>query len=441
MKKIFLKLLIITISIFIGIVIYFYFSYPIVFQPQNIETFHPEKSKEQNQILSATQVNEDIQNLISVVESTHPSFLNNISDNYYSAKTDLLSYCDNSVTVQKLQYEISKYLSSLNDLHTCAIQQISLNRELNVKWQYIDDKLYLLDQDNLSKKEVLKIGNVPIQKVIQEILCLYPAENIFGINYNIEFYSKQESFLKNIGIQNTDMVEIQYVENNQVLTLDCQYIFLNNARRSYTEKLSENLVYISLSDFNNTTLFQNILNQIQTYIIQGVDHYIIDVRNNPGGKYEMVKKLLAVFDVEPLPTYSILTRFSPLASEKYGYIRKKGSVLQKGNNTIIQDLRKQIYILIDESSASAAQALAVSLQDANAATIIGRPSSNNTSFYGNAAPFQLKNSKIVFQVSTSYYIRPDKDKIDKLQLESDIYVERKDDILETALKYIKEGSK
>src|SRR5699024_3715489 len=145
------------------------------------ETFHPEKSKEQNQILSATQVNEDIQNLISVVESTHPSFLNNISDNYYSAKTDLLSYCDNSVTVQKLQYEMSKYLSSLNHLHTCAIQQISLNRELNVKWQYIDDKLYLLDQDNLSKKEVLKIGNVPIQKVIQEILCLYPAENIFGI--------------------------------------------------------------------------------------------------------------------------------------------------------------------------------------------------------------------------------------------------------------------
>lgn len=107
MTKKVLKLLMVTVIIFIGIIAYFYFNYAVVFQP-SIKAFQPENGKDESQILSAIQVNEDIQELISVVEDTHPNFLKTVSDKYYSAKQDLLGYWGNSMTVGKLQYEISK---------------------------------------------------------------------------------------------------------------------------------------------------------------------------------------------------------------------------------------------------------------------------------------------------------------------------------------------
>ena len=80
--------------------------------------------------------------------------------------------------------------------------------------------------------------------------------------------------------------------------------------------------------------------------------------------------------------------------------------------------------------------LAVWVSDGNLGKIIGRPSSNMPSNYGNVLNFQLKNSKLLGQISHTKWIRPDISKNKEMVLEPDIYVEYGDDILERAIDYI-----
>ena len=58
-----------------------------------------------------------------------------------------------------------------------------------------------------------------------------------------------------------------------------------------------------------------------------------------------------------------------------------------------------LHVLTNENTFSSAQMLAVWVSDGDLGTLVGRPSANSPSSYGDVVRFQLKNSKILGQVS------------------------------------------
>ena len=77
--------------------------------------------------------------------------------------------------------------------------------------------------------------------------------------------------------------------------------------------------------------------------------------------------------------------------------------------------------------------LAVWISDGNLGAIVGRPSSNKPSSFGDIICFQLENSKLKGYVSHKKWIRPDINKDKEDILEPDIFVEYGEDSVKTII--------
>ena len=99
---------------------------------------------------------------------------------------------------------------------------------------------------------------------------------------------------------------------------------------SQAELIEEDTAYIYLSGFSDSIYFQNVLEHIEQYKNDGIKNYIIDVRKNAGGEYELVQALLEAVGVKA-PEYDRIIRFSPFAQQQKGYFRTRGTLRIKGS--------------------------------------------------------------------------------------------------------------
>jgi C-terminal processing protease CtpA/Prc len=67
----------------------------------------------------------------------------------------------------------------------------------------------------------------------------------------------------------------------------------------------------------------------------------------------------------------------------------------------------KVYVLTSNQTFSSATMFSVYLQDNGFAKVIGEPSGNSPSAYGDVLTFQLPNSKLMFQTTFKYFKRPD----------------------------------
>jgi len=419
-----------------GFFIYIYFTQPIASNDMNKFVAHGYRVADD--ILTEEEVEEDIESIIDIMESTHPIFLEEVPEKYSILKTELLSSSNKSMTVGELQSRISKYLSSIDDGHTF----INWNEEglLDVNWKYNDGKLVLLDKNNkLTDNVVIKIGDVDIDIIIKIIKDTFPAENYVAEYRNIENYSRGKVLLESAGVEVGKDITLVVQNNGGEEISKVEFTGKDRdkglERIIYINKIDNNTAYIRLGICEVNTSLEKVVQDIGKYLNEGTSNFIIDVSNNPGGNSEASSMILEALKLRT-GNYGGVTRFSPLAKEQRGYLRKSGNITFESSNEVVGNDDINLYVLTNETTFSSAQMLAVWVSDGELGTLIGRPSSNMPSCFGDILQFQLQNSKIVGQISHKKWTRPDKSKDNERVLEPDIYVEYDDDLLEKALKEI-----
>lgn len=431
-------MIIISITIIIGIIIYSYFNFIIrIYEPL---PFKMSDLRQEETKLSEKEVEEDIEYLIKIIEDTHPIFLEEVPEEYYKSKQELICLTNKSksMTVGNLEYYISKYLSSIKDGHTKV--EWSNQKILNINFNYINGKLYLLDEEsNITNKFITKIGNLKIDNIINKLLSTFPSENYWGEVANIENYIGDKLFLENIGINCNEKVLITYMEEKEEknIRVDFKYraIYNNIIYSKIIEESKEKIAYIRLGICQQGTQFDTVLDDVERYKEIGIENYIIDITGNTGGQQVVSEKLLEALGLK-IGNYGTIIRFSQLSQERKGYLRKNGYSKYDGNNNSYNKDNINLYVLTDEFTFSAAQLLAVIVKDGNLGKIVGRPSGNNTLIYGDVEPIQLPNSRIIIYISTGKWLRPDKSKRNEMILFPDIYVPKNKSILDMAIKDI-----
>lgn len=161
--------------------IYFYNKYPIV-----IHEPRPYKFKYNTVLdkkLSKVEVKEDREQIIHIMEKTHPIFLEDVPKKYYYEKENFKKETNRSMYVYEFQLVLSKYLSSIEDGHTRII--MNNTKYLDIDWKYSDGKLILLDDNKrLTDKVVIEINGVKVDKVTHFIKDLFPEENYVAESRN-----------------------------------------------------------------------------------------------------------------------------------------------------------------------------------------------------------------------------------------------------------------
>ncbi len=171
---------------------------------------------------------------------------------------------------------------------------------------------------------------------------------------------------------------------------------------------------------------------VKAAIEDGSKRVIIDVRDNHGGDSNACKYLLEALGMEP-GSFGSLMRYSPMAHKEYGYYQTHGSYTQKGSNEVVKNPKVELFIITNKVTFSSAQWMATWVKDGKLGTIVGQPSSNKPSSYGDVLNFQLPNSKLIGAISYKKWIRPDQTKNDEPVLEPDIFVETGMDPVEVIL--------
>jgi C-terminal processing protease CtpA/Prc len=139
------------------------------------------------------------------------------------------------------------------------------------------------------------------------------------------------------------------------------------------ERLDGNIGYIEYTGFpEGNKSAQQILDATMNFV-SNTNALIIDLRNNQGGDGKMVELFLSYFFDNKIKLSESYTRYNDRATKSY--------TMQKVNGK--KYLNKRVYILVNNKTISAAEALAYNLQQNKIATIIGAPT------YGAANPVKV----------------------------------------------------
>lgn len=392
-----------------------------------------------NTILTQNQIQADAQQLISIVESTHPAFaLKTVPAGYTAAKKTFLSDTARSMTVDDFSWLASAYMTSLEDGHT----HLFLNEAaaLNVSWVADGSNLYLLDENgHLTGRLVTAIGGVSVNQVFQTVAQYFPAENQAGSDANDTADSLNQNVLTLAGIDcSTGHITLTVQDGGQTTTQDVVFASNNSTTAQNTPIITSTTIgdvfYVDLNACEPGTEVDNTVARLKQAVAAGTSKVIIDVRDNGGGNDQVCKNLLSAMGMKA-PQFGAYIRYCALARANGVTIFQKLFETKANVSTAKQNPNISLVVLTNANTFSSATSLGIWAQDGKLGKVIGQASGNSPTNYGNAATFQLTNSCLYGQISFTRWTRPDT-KADQKTLQPDVVVPVGGDALQVALSYL-----
>lgn len=439
-KKIWIPLFIVLAALLVAAGVFAYFKPPIMFRINYPEL--PEDLPVET-ILTARQIEEDREKMIASVENIHPYFLlEEDLSGYEAAKEKYISRATGEMTVGDFRIATAEYLCFFRDGHTGA--KWYEDKFLDIPWKYQEDGLYLL-ADYVTDEETVKlrvetIGGVEIEDIFAQIDKIRPAENEIAHIQNYENFAGGENILLSLSAEiRDDKTVVSFSDGSQQ-----EYFFVNPYAEvaDDTETIVMNSCYMQddvfIVDFNVCEMneeLESIASQMEAAVKDGTTKFIIDARGNGGGNSDACVRLLNALGMEA-PQYDMFVRYSKEAAKQNGYIWKNGQVCYEGADTGKANENISLVVLCDRVTFSSATMLLVFVRDAGLGTIIGEPSSNMPSAYGDIIYFTLDNSHVWGTISHKRFIRPDGEN-EECMLIPDIQTES-GEAFEAAMEYLSE---
>ncbi len=402
-----------------------YFFVPISFGNHSSDFQAPE-SLPMDTLLTKEQVQEDRDQMITYIEHIHPYFVaEEDMTAYYTAKENYLAQTADAMTIGEFQVETGEYISFFGDGHT--VFYWPEEEWLYVPWEYRDGRMYLkedtdttsgMDSTEQENKYITYIGGIAIEDILALITRMVPAENEMAQQKNFENYADGKNLLTFLGAD----VKEQAADDGS-LANPVQYVtvlFSDGTAEEFTFKApsggqneADNAWYweedIFVVDFNvcvDDNNLKQIAKELEKAVKAGTKKVMIDVRGNGGGNSNACKRLLSAMGMKA-PEYGMLIRFSEEAAAQNGYLRKSDSIQFTGSSRSKSNENVELVVLSDRKTFSSAAMLLVWVRDGGLGTIIGEPSINRPSHYGDIIYYKLENSHIWGTISHKQFIRPD----------------------------------
>lgn len=348
---------------------------------------------------------------------------------------------ENNVNVKTPPSELDEFVESYNNIVNGYVEEVDkkglIDAAISGMYNYLGDEYstYINESDASDFEEQLKgeyegVG-IEITTLIDENEKQYvqinrtfkdsPAEKAGLKNGDIILkvdgveMNDSSAVADTIKKGNKESYEITYKRDGKeyTVTLKREKVFIN----SVSGEVHENVGYIKLETFSATTKDQ-IIKHLDSFD-NNVESLVIDVRSNTGGYLDTASEVSDLFIEKGKVLYQIKER-----NDKTTKFKARNGVYRKFN---------KIVVLINEGNASASEILALALRDSASATIVGVKS------YGKGTVQEastLKSGSMV-KYTTSYWLGPDGESINKVGIKPDIEVEGESEQLESAIKAAK----
>ena len=400
-------------------------------------------------VLQPAEMLEDFGYLVSTIEEVHPDPYSKIGRSEWESRRDTLqALLAEPLSAAEYYIVLSSLVTLVGDAHTILLFD-ETDQGLAVTFEWLEEGLAIAeDYGEFQKGDlVLGIGDQSPQELLERIEGIVSSENIYRVKDESTRHLRRRPVLEHLGLIQTDSVLFTVERDDKILEIGAHFevklpglkersaAMLAGRHNWYVERES-NLGVFNLVVCVDDEVFRRDVEHFFAAVQEaGIDNVAIDLRQNIGGQSRVVESFLRHLPITSYVTYGTTIRYSQQAAERMGMRRTRGTSVFPPSARRIESVntpyRGNVFVLIGNRTFSAGNWIAVVFYDNDLGTIIGEPTGNAPSSFGDMISFQLPNTNFVLGVSYKYFTRPDpsNDPQDSLSPHVPINITR-DDLIE-----------
>lgn len=367
-----------------------------------------------------------------------------ISSTFFGVFCGLLVYnnydkiTSNQVTLTE-DGKFDEFIESYNNIMNSYVQDVDedklIESAIEGMYNYLDDdySIYMDEETTETLNEQLHgeysgIGveitmNDNNEVVIKRVFSDSPAleaglkegDILIGLD-GVDLTGKDTAyFADTVKGSNKKSFDVTYKRDGKTytVTIERKLVLID----SVSSKEYGNVGYIQITTFSGTTKKQ-VENKISEFS-KNIDSVVIDLRNNTGGY------LSAAYDTSDL--------FIEKGKTIYQLKDKNGKITKYDAKDGVKREFKKIGVIINGSSASASEILALALKESANATIMGSKSYGK----GTVQETSTLSSGAMVKYTTAYWLSPNGNSINEKGIEPDVKLTDNSQIINNAIEAIK----
>ncbi len=362
--------------------------------------------------LTPNAMKKDTDYFIKTLKENHPEMKDG-QTNYDNIINGIYEKIRKPMNAEDFYWTLNTLNVALKDGHThFSVDQVNRDCIDLPSLEWTSDGLIAKENKAFIKSgdKIISIGGMAPTELLKSLDNLIPAEIEEWVKANTMVIAKG-MFLRRLNlVDKNNNVIISYERNSKIAIGD---MHLHQCGDSAFESIKKNISYAAsrklkwrIDKANNLGIitintcpngkeyiegFRDFFSAVNENKIKNV---AVDLRKNDGGSSTVINQFLSFIDIQ-----------------NYMYI---GNDLLYNNPKDFRDVtpndpplfKGSIYLLTSNSTFSAASDFVVILKANSVAKVIGQPTGNIPSFFGNIKPSSLPNSKFLFQYATTRYKYP-----------------------------------
>ncbi len=382
------------------------------------------KNQPADQVLTVRQMQEDFDYAVDILKQVHPYTLNGFDEAQQSELSSLRQQIGKPMPTARFYMLMNSLLGMMKDAHTSLHHMNAANAQiLSPVFIWLNDGLYVTSSTKPFQPgdQVLSIGGKSVEAIFTELDQMIPSENPYWTRRKGQHCLRLPEYLEALGLLNADSVDFQIRRQQQVFDVSASLISVNNLKKKSPKPwvrckfYSEHSLGVFVLDScqYNDQYKKAVKAFFKRVRDKDIQHVVIDVRSNGGGNSSVVDEFLSYIDVDEYQTYGCEIRHSKASAQQRGgpsegYKKYPNSTPKKNSKKRKSVLFKgKLYILTSASTFSSGNWFAVVIQDNLLGVVVGEPTGNSPSSYGDCLSFHMPNSGFGFSCSYKKWIRPD----------------------------------
>ena len=379
---------------------------------------------------------QDFEYALERLRNIHPLTLNGFTDDQQSIANDIRMQIKKPMQRNAFFFQVNRLFFSFNDAHTNMWP--SWKRGIPVPLLWLEEGLFVeFDSEYHNRGDrIMSIGDLTVDQLFSELRGIICAENNEYIKLMGQGFLISETILHYYNLIENDSVEVMLGRENRVFKIRIPMIELGPRPKDpnwkwidYTIDKTEDLAVLKLNECRFNSTYSSTLMEFFTDVnISDVNNIVLDLRQNAGGNSNVINEFIRFLDVDRYSWYGADIRYSEFArtmkgESGFGYQRNPSMVM---NNSRVGDsdllFSGKLFVLTRKNTFSSANMFAVTIKDNGLGIIIGEPTGNSPSCFGDPMEFRMPNTNYSFRISYKYFPRPTPESDPENTLKPDISV-------------------
>ena len=408
----------------------------------------------------------EVMNLLAFIKEFHPLPLVDEAaftrfETYAEALCDKL---DERMERPAFQVELNRWLALLRDAHTFLMLDDASLYPFTLR--YYEGSFYFRSLPDsvpdCTGKELIAMNGRAVDSLIQELMVYVPSENQVKACITGSFFMNHKAFLNALGIDTDRDIRFMFADGGEVrlpssldkgaagshqvkqvlhpvtarrnepfhyqITGDTCYFQFNAMIDKFSYWQGCRLMQVSPDKAvaDSLPLFADFLDEMaRAMAVHNVNRLVIDMRYNGGGNSVLGDVLLEFLgvsfqDIRPFRSYIRVSDFlqtcypALLIRDKYESMRGKLVEQNQVMNDLAADMPKpssrfhgEVTFIQGQNTFSSANYLLTLVKDNALFPIIGIPTSQSPTCFGDVLCVELSYTQIKGYISHSYFVRPD----------------------------------